>query len=178
MNHAEKIKDILSRVNTGLPILKIKLSGDKTSLRSSENVEWKPEVDGDSFHENLVKVHAMRKKMMTTTSESRGYAIDMDSTLSQINSRVIGEIMPLYSLVCFNANPKRTKLYKQISLTVRRVGRQESDGLLNFIFDVVQYYHSVSYEKAITHEDNVTHRKNILKLLEIMEQKYGKPISK
>jgi hypothetical protein len=177
MNHAEKIKDILSRVNTGLPILKIKLSGDKTSLRGSEIIEWKPEVDGDSFHENLVKTYAMRKKMMTN-SDSRGYAIDIDSTLSQINNRVIGDILPLYSAVCFNSNPKRTKLYKQILLTVRRVGRQENDGLLNFIFDVVQYHDSVSRENAITHEDNATHRKNILKLLEIMEQKYGKPISK
>lgn len=177
MNHSEKIKDILSEINPGLPILKVRLSSNKISLRNSEIGDWNPNVNGDSFHENLVKQFAKRK--MTNCYPDKGYAVDVETTLRDINNYVINESLPLYSSVCFNSNPRRTKLYKQISFMLKKAGRDQNDSLLNFLFDVNQYAQSVSKDIPITHQDNIVHRKNILKLFEIMEQKHGsKPINK
>lgn len=177
MNHSEKIKDILADVNPGLSVLKIRLSNNKTSLRSSEFGDWKPDVGGDSFHENLVKQFAKRK--MINSYSDKGYAVDVETTLRDINNYIINQALPLYSTVCLNSNPRRTKLYRQIFFTLKKAGRDQNDSLLNFLFDVTQYAESVSKDIPITHQDNAVHRKNILKLFEIMEQKHGsKPVSK
>ena len=176
MSHSDKIKSLLSQIDPGAPVLKVRILNNKTSLRSSEIGSWQPNVSGDSFHEKLVKEFATRKMQ---NFAPKGYVIDVNTTISNINSYITNQVLPLYSKVCFNSSPRRTKLYRQLFLTMKKLNRDENESLLNFIFDVAQYADSASRENCLTHPDNIVHRKNILKLFEIMEQKHGsKPISK
>jgi hypothetical protein len=171
MSHSDKIKSVLSQIDPGKPILRVRISHDKTALRSSEIGSWQPNIGGDSFHEKLVKEFVRRK--IQNSYSPKGYVIDVDVTLSNINSHMTNEVLPLYSKVCFNSSPRRTKLYKQLILTLKKLNRGQNENLLNFIFDVVQYADSASRENSLTHPDNIVHRKNILKLFEIMEKKHG-----
>jgi hypothetical protein len=169
VRHFDIITDILSTVNVGQPVLTIKLNGT-SNLRVIEN-SWSANITERSFHHDLAKDFAKRK--MVVNDSDKGYAIDLDSTLSNIKDHVLGSILKIYSDSCPNKEPRRTKLYRQIYSLVRSANRPDKTELLNFMFDIAQYADSVTREFLLTNPSNEVHRKNIYKLFEIMESKHG-----
>lgn len=169
MRHLNTIRTILNSLDVGEPVVEIRLR-NKTSIQTIEK-SWTPDLVGDSFHETLIKQNTRRT---TTSGPSRRYVVDVTGSISNIRSVVFGNVMGIFSESCPNKSPRRTKLHKDLSLLIRSLHRSEDDSdVVNLVFDIVQYYDSVTKEYTLKDTKNSVHRSNIYQLLNILEQKHG-----
>ena len=170
MKHFEIINKLLNTVDVGEHKLIIKLNSGSNNIRLV-HTKWSANIGDDSFHASLVNQFCHRK--LLTHGPDKGYSIDIENTISNIKDSVLGTIMQIYKESCPSKDPRRTKLYKNILSLVRSAGRPDKLDLLNFMFDIAQYYHSVTKEVPLFDPSNKTHKNNIFKLFEIMENKHG-----
>jgi hypothetical protein len=83
--------------------------------------------------------------------------------------------MSVVSESCPNKEPRRTSLYKNINSLVRAINHSSaSTEALALMFDIYEYYTSVTKELSLKNESNSVHRKNIYYLINALEQKHGR----
>ena len=170
MNNFNKIKEIIQSLDPGEPVQVIKIS-NKNNIRVIEK-SWTPGLTGDSLHEKLVNSYATRKIRIIDGQAS--YVVDTDTIISNIKAFMGSEIVEVFRLVYPGSNAKRSNLYKSIFDISRKIKNSDNDSAaLNFSFDVLQYYYSVTKELSIKDTANDVHRKNIYQLFNILEQKHG-----
>jgi hypothetical protein len=170
MKHFEILNKLLNTVDLGEHTLTVKLNSGNNNIRLV-HTRWSANISDDSFHASLVNQFCHRK--LVTHGPDKGYSIDVETTLGNIKDSVLGTIMQIYKEACPSKDPRRTKLYKNILSLVRTAHRQDKLDLVNFMFDIAQYCHSVTKEMPLSDPSNKTHRNNIYKLFEIMENKHG-----
>lgn len=171
MNHVDTLRAILNSVSPGEPVFTLRLSGP-ANIRTVES-PWSANVSGNSFHELLVKNYA-RRTLALDHSNKKVYTIDVNNSISSIKESIGPQVMDIFMKVCPNTNPRRTKLFKDVQNMIRRLHtKDDNHPLLNFAFDIVQYYDSVTKEFSIKDRQNDVHRKNMYQLFNIMEQKHG-----
>ena len=164
LNYKQKINKILDDVNPGDAEFKLNVSERYIRPRVKS---WKADVMGQGFYEDHVNRYAYREFIPT----EKKYIINREETIEQIEHRVLSLIDGVFKLCSPNKAPRRTKIYKSFR-TILYANKGRID-FMNSVFDIAEYYKSVTTEKAIATETNDVHRKNIYQLLCLMEKNYG-----
>jgi hypothetical protein len=173
MKHFDKIRDILSSLDLGRPEVTVALV-NAYNIRIKE-YNWSPNLPENSFHESMVNSFARRNRI--DHGENKGYAIDVTTTLEAIRQHVTYNFIAIFMEACPNKEPRRTALYKDILAISRRLQHNynsDKEEALSLVFDIYDYYWSVTRQFTLNDAVNKVHQKNIYHLLNILEQKHGR----
>ena len=173
MKHFDKIGDILSSLDLGKPEVVVALV-NAYNIRIKEH-NWSPNLPENSFHESMINSFARRNRK--DHGENKGYVIDVTMTLEAIRQHVVYNFMAIFMEACPNKEPRRTALYKDILAISRRLQHnynKEKEEALSLVFDISEYYWSVTRQFPLNDVVNKVHQKNIYHLLNILEQKHGR----
>ena len=164
MNYRYKINKILNDIDPGKAEFRINVSDRYIQPRIKS---WEVTLEGDGFYEEAINKYANREFL----SKEKKFIIDREETISTIQHRVMGRAEQMFRTCSPAKAPKRTKAYK----TFRTV-LYDNKGTIDFvnsIFDIAEYYHTITKTDSITDDKNDVHRKNIFQLLCLMEKNYG-----
>jgi hypothetical protein len=171
MMRSQQIISILDTVDPGLPI--VKLVKKNSSNISTENMPWTCQIHEDTFISSLIKTNIKRE--VKFIGSDRGFYIDKSSTLSYIKQEVIDNFLNIAQQIIPGKEPRRTNLWRACKVIRRKASAVHFDGeLFTTVFDLSDYYFSVTKEFDLKSETNKVHRNNLLHILKSMEQKYGR----
>ena len=165
MNYVDKINSKLEGLDLGKPVFFLSVSPHV--IRVNPN-SWVPDIEENDMYDTLIKQHCNRSFSKT----NKNYFIDNDLVVSRIKDDILTNTINIF-LQCSPAKePKRTKAYKSFR-TILGKNRSRID-FVNSLFDINEYYQSMTKTESIKSPNNDVHRKNIYQLLCLMEKSYGK----
>lgn len=168
MQYQDKINSVIDSLELGEPIFDIKVRNEKISAKPAN---WEINLDHSDFTERMVKRCVERKY----NADKRAFYIDNDTVIREIEDTIVNGIMQLFKACSPYDAPRRTKIYKDFTATVRRNYRNSK--FINDLYNIKEYVHSVTQTDSITHRTNDVHRKNVYSLLCLMEKNYGEKTS-
>jgi len=163
-NYLDKINKILDNINPGSSEFKLIITGRYLKPKASE---WNTNLPEEGFYEYYINRHAHR----TFNIDKKKWILDKDTTINQIESSILNSIDGIFRKCSPNKAPRRTKIYKSFCQVV--YNNKGTIEFINSVFDIAEYYKSVTGVKSIITETNDVHRKNIYQLLCLMEKNYG-----
>lgn len=165
MNYIDKINSRVEGLDVGKPIFEMHVAESVIRLSGQQ---WSPDLDDNDWYNLLVNKSCNR----TFNKERKEYYIDKDATVGRIKHDVIRSITEIFKKCSPAKEPKRTKAYRNFRAIIEE--NRSTIDFINSIFDVAEFFYSVTKTESIKHPKNDVHRKNIYQLLCLMEKSYGK----
>ncbi len=166
MSYKEKINNILDEIEINNS--KFTLIIKKNLIRINEP-SWTPSFKNiEGFYEFNLRNHIQR----SFNKESKKYVINKEKTITYLVEGVLSNLRHIFTRCSPAKKPPRTKAYKDFFETLRK--NRNNEAFINSIFDISEYFYTITKSGSISHVDNDVHRKNIYQLLCLMGKKYGK----
>lgn len=169
---SKQIISLLETIDVGQPIVKLI---NRSHSIYVQQLPWSVNLVGDTFMHHVINNNIYREALFI--GEKKGYRIDNQSTLHNIKNSVLNDFLNIVVEVMPNKEPRRTNLWHSLKSIKRKANHSDFDSeIFTEIFDVSDYFFTVTRESSIKSSQNQVHRTNILHILKSMEQKHGKPV--
>lgn len=166
MSYKAKIDEVLDSLDLGSA--KFNLNIRKDSIRVNEQ-KW---IFNPSAGSTVYKDIVGKVMNRTFNKDSNKYEFDRERIYRDSYRLVRDDLNHIFQQCSPAKEPRRTKLYKTFSAILKEChGKTE---FVNSLFDIAEYYYTVTETESIKSQKNDVHRKNIFQLISLMEKSYGK----
>lgn len=165
MNYIEKMENLLDSLDTGGSKFEIRVGDEFLRVVDSK---WEPDFVTEGFYEDNLEDYISRY----FDRDLKEYTINKDKTIRVLEDHIIHSMYGIFINCSPAKEPTRTKAYKGFIATLKdNKGKIE---FTNSLFDIAEYFYSVTRTHSIKKEVNDIHRKNIFQILCLMEKNNAK----
>lgn len=168
----QALRDKVSSVYIGDVVASLDLNYNSTAL-TVNFPQFSPNLAEDTFDNTLINRNILVDHNLF--GYDKGSKIDVKQTVARIHQQVVDGLLPMLTSVLENKAPRQTKIFQDMRKLRKKLARESVESkIFSDIYDVSDYYFSVTKEKDIRSSDNAVHRKNVLALLKRIVEVYGK----